>query len=342
MPEHPLALEGLDGASSDWREKPLFGSDEKERAAFARWWEDTQETQRKAASKQRLPIKRAFHAKGTGARAKFDVYADLPAELQVGLFRPGATYDAFVRFSNVMSEVRTDSTKDQRAIAVKVHTGETAALLTGRSGDEQDFLLCDTPVSFARDANDFMSTVTLLINRWTFVPRLIGRLRLRALLVLYRLLVDFIWRSPGVRVSYATQTYWTRLPVKFKDFAAQFKAVPRRTTPKEASGTGDSYLRDDLNGRINTGKVEFDFYIALFSDEKRTPIENGTKEWKTYLARPIARLSILPQDLNDEQLQETTERMEFTPWHTTADFRPLGSMNRARLSVYQASQALRA
>ncbi len=34
--------------------------------------------------------------------------------------------------------------------------------------------------------------------------------------------------------------------------------------------------------------------------------------------------------------------MEFTPWHTTENFRPLGSLNRAKKRVYYASQALRA
>ena len=37
-------------------------------------------------------LKRGFHAKGTGVRAKFQVNSDIPQHLQVGLFQPGATY----------------------------------------------------------------------------------------------------------------------------------------------------------------------------------------------------------------------------------------------------------
>ena len=35
------------------------------------------------------------------------------------------------------------------------------------------------------------------------------------------------------------------------------------------------------------------------------------------------------------------EAMVFSPWNTTADLRPLGSLNRARRVVYQLSAAAR-
>ena len=45
-------------------------------------------------------LKRGFHAKGMGVRAKFKFSPDLPDHLRVGLFQPGVDYDALVRFSN--------------------------------------------------------------------------------------------------------------------------------------------------------------------------------------------------------------------------------------------------
>ena len=45
-------------------------------------------------------LKRGFHAKGTGVRAKFQVRSDIPKHLQVGLFQPGATYDALMMRSS--------------------------------------------------------------------------------------------------------------------------------------------------------------------------------------------------------------------------------------------------
>ncbi len=67
-------------------------------------------------------LKRGFHAKGTGVRAKFQVRSELPSHLQVGFFQPGATYEALVRFSNARGEVLGDLSKDQRGVAIRLKT----------------------------------------------------------------------------------------------------------------------------------------------------------------------------------------------------------------------------
>ena len=67
-------------------------------------------------------LKRGFHAKGTGVKAKLKVRSDLPENLRVGLFQPGAAYEALVRFSNARGEVLGDLGKDQRGIAIRLKT----------------------------------------------------------------------------------------------------------------------------------------------------------------------------------------------------------------------------
>ena len=324
-----------------WKEAPLFGSYEAEEKAITKWCHMTQETQEAAAKKQVLPIKRAFHAKGSGAKARFCILPNIPHDLQIGFFRPDARYDAHVRFSSVQSLFQADSKKDQRAMAIKVYTGESHKLLTGEEGDAQDFVMCDTPVSFARDAIDFMATVTLLLNSWTLLPKLFMRLHFRALVVLYRLFVDFFIRTPDNRSSYAAQNYWSRLPFKFGDLAVCFIVRPAGDVKKRVSSSGRNYMKEDLGQRLKNGDITFDLYIARFINEKNTPIENGTKEWKQWDEKPIARIIIPKQNIDEDSLQEEIERMEFSPWNTTEDFRPLGSLNRAKKRVYHASQTMR-
>src|SRR5258706_4331593 len=94
-----------------------------------------------------IPLKRVFHAKGMGVRAKFKINSDIPKHLQVGLFQPNAEYDALVRFSNARGEVLGDLAKDQRGAAIRVKTLQGKALVPDDYSDVQDFLMTNTPIS---------------------------------------------------------------------------------------------------------------------------------------------------------------------------------------------------
>src|SRR5882762_1133503 len=70
------------------------------------------------------------HAKQHGCvRATFMVRRDLPPELGVGVFRPGAKYDATIRFSNAAGDVHADRRPDGRGMAIKLHGVEGDKLL---------------------------------------------------------------------------------------------------------------------------------------------------------------------------------------------------------------------
>src|SRR5690242_15785384 len=87
--------------------------------------------------------------------------------------------------------------------------------------------------------------------------------------------------------------------------------------------------------------------MQRFVDEVKTPIEDGTVEWEVAVSpfETIAQLVIPQQDLSTADARETetqVDNLEFNPWNTTDDFRPLGNLNRARRTVYEASAAYRA
>src|ERR1041385_2221627 len=91
-----------------------------------------------------ITLKRGFHAKGIGVRAKFQVRSDIPHHLQVGFFQPGATYDALVRFSNARGEVLGDLSKDQRGVAIRLKTNPTVNLSPEADRTIQAFLMTPT------------------------------------------------------------------------------------------------------------------------------------------------------------------------------------------------------
>jgi hypothetical protein len=105
-------------------------------------------------------------------------------------------------------------------------------------------------------------------------------------------------------------------------------------------------LRKDLADRLRAGDLSFDLLFQPFVDESKTPVEDASREWKEHDSPcvPVARLVIPRQDIDSAEgraAEERVDRLAFSPWHTTDDFRPLGHINRARKAVYLASAAHR-
>ncbi len=294
-------------------------------------------------------LKRGFHAKGIGVRAKFQVWSDIPKHLQVGLFQPTASYDALIRFSNARGEVLGDLSKDQRGVAIRLKTIPSESLSPKDDTNIQDFLMTNTPISFARNPVQFIEVGEILLGGIAKVfPRLVKKYGFKeARRIIGVFLAPIISFKP-----YQMNQYWSRTSYKFGEHAIRYLIRP--SAGMKTSSTGeqlgsvvrsmlqggeqkDYYLREKLREALKEGEVRFDFCIQLFVDEKRTPIEDAYIEWKESDSPPIpiATLIIPKQDL-DVQLAQDMEHMAFNPWNIN-EFTPLGLINLARKKVYDAS-----
>jgi hypothetical protein len=105
----------------------------------------------------------------------------------------------------------------------------------------------------------------------------------------------------------------------------------------------DTYLRDAMRTRLASGDASFDFMVQFQTDAARTPIEDATVEWKVKDApyHRVARIRIPQQRFEDADRMTRCEQVAFNPWHCLAEHRPLGSMNRARREIYQATARFR-
>jgi catalase len=294
---------------------------------------------RKPSHKAGPAIQRGFHAKGFGMPAKFKIRHDVPPNVRVGLFsQVGKEFDAIIRFSNAFSVNQNDSELDQRGLAIRV-------FLDGNHASEnvQDFLMTNTPVSFGKDAQQFIKVSKFLIDHSklvAFTRILFQPERLRILRQLFT----------GIKTpSMAAEGYWSRTPFQIGDYAMKFmvqlsekayqKGNLRIWKSKKESinlfGEQD-YLREEFNDLLNKEgmALKFDFRIQLYQDEERTPMENPSKEWKESNApfATLAELEILKPDKSDNKIEEMT----FSPWNTK-DFTPLGAMNKVRKLVYDKS-----
>jgi catalase len=328
-----------------WKEVYSGGSPAAEARLFATFSDQIRRVQAQIKEHEKAPvIRRAFHAKiHTGitnhagiTNAEFRVRQDIPEDLRIGLFQPGATYQTTVRFSNASGAIQADTTADLRGVALRVVTDQ---------GNVQDFLMTDAAASHARDARQFMVAAEAMASQWKIMilPKL-----------LWGLGIPESWRMIQVLMkdsrkidSLVADQFWSRAPFKFGPYAVKFTLQPSEQVSGGATASGENYLKQDFIGRLLRGPITFDFSVQRFVDEAKTPIEDGTVEWKESDSpfETIAQLVIPQQDLRTPSARESgalVDTLEFNPWNTTEDFRPLGNLNRARQTVYQASADYRA
>lgn len=273
------------------------------------------------------PVRRFNQGRAAGCvEAEFTVRDGLPAEHRVGLFAERRTYRAFIRFASATSA--SDRDKDTRGMAITLADAFGPNLTQGST--RQDFILNSHPVMVAPDARAFLEL--LRANEAGGLKR-----------VLY-----FASHPKAARIAFASRgqptchldiPYWSTTPYAFgRGRAVKYIARPcsDRTSPMPER-VSDTYLTDALKSRLEQGEACFDFLIQFHIDDRRTPIEDASVEWKEEESpyHPVARIRI-PRQIIQEGSAASCEATAFNPWHTLADHRPLGSMNRARKDIYKA------
>lgn len=323
-------------AGLDWEERFLGGSAADEAAFIERAVQDIHVVQERNKKKGRAKNHdRAFHAKIHAGivDAEFIVRDDIPVELEVGLLRAGARYPAKVRLSNASGIIQPDAAKDLRGLAAEIATEFGVHHFLGTNGS----------ASHARNARQFIDfALAMSGSKLMLLPRLLWNLGLRETARMFKTVIRQTKRPVA---SLSTESYFSRSAYAFGDRAVQFRFAPAAGAHAAAGidRTGPDFLREDIVELLKHGQVVFDFQVQLFINETLTPIEDGSAEWDSDLIT-IGQLVLNQQDLSTGLAQEAeaqVQAIEFNPWKTIAQFRPLGSLNRARKPVYWASVALR-
>jgi hypothetical protein len=322
------------GLGMGWHETYMGGSPEAERALLAPVLPRIERIQETVSRKQQSPVRRAFHNKGLPIVVGFEVAQDLPDQLQLGFLRPGASYTGFGRFSRSQSFRRRDGDLDQRGFAFRLETDL----------GPQDFLLSNTPVSFARDPVVFLVVASIFVES----PMLIAPVRLlKALGPIDGLRVlGNLLRPPDRRVAFTSQRYWSRTPFEFGDAAARLFVRPEDGLRRVSSDGDPDFLTTDLVEQLRRQARSFELCAQLFVDDQRTPIEDASHAWLEADAPPIVlgRVVLPIQDLDSDEARALAARVEgaeaFSPWVTPC-LRPLGRTNRARREAYIRSAANR-
>jgi hypothetical protein len=278
-------------------------------------------------------IRRGLHAKvNVVARATFEVKADLPAHLKVGLFAEPKTYDAVARFSNGGPVMQGDKKPDVRGIGVKLIGVGGKKLIPGMQDCvTQDFLAILSPAVPFRTPEDFIWIVRAARNPLTLLPKALFHFGPGKAMKLLGQLQKGLG-APLMAVH--TNRYFSALPIRFGDYAAKFSFKPAA-----ASAPGEEDLGAQLGRTLEADAVRWEFQVQLFADAKRTPIEDPTVDWDTEWTT-LGVLTLPKQSVTSPKGQELStwaENLSFDPWHAQEELRPIGAMMRARSPAYRIS-----
>ena len=318
----------------------------------------------------RLPARRDAHPKHHGTvPAEFRVRNDVPEALRHGvLATPGASYPAWIRFSNAF-RVRHDLVRDARGMAVKLMGVDPE-----RADATQDFLMVTYPAFFAATATDFLDFpaavsapsggggalgAVMRTTRYFFRLRPF-RFRWRA----FRALRGSMTRT----LSPLTLRYFSQTPYRLGPHAVKFGVRPHQQPSfgdrvrlrargflfglnvlpfvKLELPQWEFMLRDELFRALATRGADFDFVVQRQTDPQRMPIDDATVVWDEGRSPfvTVATIHIPPQPLDAAAIDERlafSEQLSFTPWHTLDAHEPLGSINAARRVVYEMISSLR-
>ena len=304
---------------------------------------------------------RGQHAKHHGClKANFIVHEKLPPEFAVGIFRPGATYPAVVRFSNSKGFKESDKSADGRGMAVKLLSvngkGILADWLPQRGATEQDFLISGHPVFFCRDVPDYTEFMTMLdMPRGTRGESLRANSRF-ALFFLRRpprVLCAFIKTAirrvdSPLEIDYHSMTPYLFGPDRVVRYVATPLAAPRHAK-RDRNLLGDNYMHDELVAALNPARhpkgtsIAFDFSIQVKRAPTPKDVEDANRQWRGRGAVRVslARIEIPMQRFDVADQEHDCENYSFNPWNCLPEHRPLGGLNRMRLAGYMASTRMR-
>ena len=264
-----------------------------------------------------------------------------PMNTGFGVFKEPQTYPIIIRFSNASEFVESDASGTPRGMAIKIPNVDGERAIEGDGESSQDFLLVDTPAFIFSAVKDY-TILFALRRRLKFDPL--------ALLVYF-----FSYPFQTLRIiktiknkskNSLIRRYWSMSPFRLGSRAVKFSAKPQDANSSIASMEGDetapNFLFTRLAESLRDHDAAFDFMVQFQEDPVLMPIEDASVEWEESQSpfRKVATIRIPAQDLDSHEMVEfrnSCEDLSFNPWHTLADHRPLGGLNRLRRAAYEVS-----
>ncbi|MFT6570477.1 MAG: hypothetical protein ACJAWY_002197 [Sphingomonas echinoides] len=142
-----------------------------------------------------------------------------------------------------------------------------------------------------------------------------------------------------------TETYFSQAPIRYGDYIAKLRVRPLGPVENEEIAIDEENgLRDIVTAELRSRGAEFAVEVQLCTNLDDMPVENAHARWSQEDSpyREVARLTLPPQDADPAGPHGADEdRLSFSPAHSLEVHRPLGSIMRARMRVYEVMAARR-
>jgi hypothetical protein len=301
--------------------------------------------------------KRDAHAKSHGiVKGELSVYDGLPPELAQGLFAAPRTYPVVVRFSTAPGDIEDDAIPAPRGMAIKLFGVDGPKALPAHEHETtQDFLLVNLPTIPFGDIAAYWRTQQLL-ERLADQPDFLKRITAEVAGNLGRALRFFGMRNQTLEglgppnTHLLGETYFSMAAQRFGDYVAKLAVAPlsasvRGLTGQAVNTSGNpSALRDLVVDFFRRASAEYEVRAQLCTNLTRMPVEDASMEWPEAESpyRPLGRITLPAQEsYSPARRVYGDDVLSFNPWHTLEAHRPLGSLARARIRVYEASATFR-
>lgn len=278
---------------------------------------------------------RDAHPKAHGCvRAEFKINETLPPLLAQGVFIPGKTYQAWIRFSNGSSNAKqADIKKDARGMAIKF-LDVSGKNLSDENSSTQDFIMINHPVFFANDPARYLS----------FMQDINSDKFLKKLHIPFALGAKGTWIALNSRnkISNPLQTrYWSMVPYQLglgdhrQAVKYSARACSTIVSPIPARPNRD-FLREALRTSLQESDACMEFLVQPRTSTSMS-VEDSMTEWKEDQAPfyEVATIHISKQVFDTPEQNKFCENLSFTPWHALVEHKPLGGINRMRKIIYE-------
>jgi hypothetical protein len=268
-------------------------------------------------------------------------------DLARGAFRPGAVYDAWIRFSNADADpTRADIEKDGRGMAVKLLGVPGEKLLQlGPDDNTQDFIMISHPVFMIDDPANYLRLIKG-VNPSSWQERVLGFVRVPTALGVQG--IQNARAITSLQIANPLQTrYWSMVPYQLGtgDGAVAVKYSARSCSASRdpiPSNPEHDYLRTAMRNTLDKGDACMEFLVQPRTSAAQE-VENSRTEWSEAEAPfyKVARITIPRQEFDTPERHNFCENLSFNPWHALPEHRPLGAVNRMRKVIYPEISALR-
>lgn len=279
-----------------------------------------------------------------------------------GLWKYPGSYPATVRFSS-SANVKSDFKPDAHGMAIKVNLQdidldtEDFWLLDEEQSPfaQQDLIMINDPVFPVNNVGEFLSLSRIVtspgINEMIgsfvrfFMPS-VNPLTWRA-----GHLLKFVSQTTKPVKSHLSETFFSMTPYLWNGQPVKFSALPCQRFPEDVPPRGTqekNILRRLMNDRMTTQDTCFYIRVQpinpdliLDSESNRNRyIESSLKpwserDWPFYIIGKIDFPVVEDDRLVSEEALASCDQQSYNPWHSFKEMRPLGSINRARATIYQ-------